>query len=189
MRSCNGCRAYGLGAVFTEATGGDFLPILKAGKRGTETHANIVNLARAVLGDNELGKSANVPAIGIFSGAKLVLGSVDKAYHIGILLYGTRLAQVAELRALVLGALELSVKLGEGDDGYIKFLGELLERARNHTYLLLARAKLHARSVHELEVVNDNHFDLFLADETTRLGAKFKDGKRRGVVDVQWCAI
>ena len=68
----------------------------------------------------------------------VVLGAVDEAHNVGVLLYGTRLTEVGELRALILVAtvFKLTVELGEGYYRYIQLLGELLEASRYGTHLL-----------------------------------------------------
>ena len=53
---------------------------------------------------------------------------MDKAYDIGILLYGSRFTEIGEDRAFVLTRLCASVQQGEGDDGYVELLCESHKR-------------------------------------------------------------
>ena len=98
------------------------------------------------------------------------------------------------MRALALLAiagvvLHAAVELRERDDWDVKLLGELLERTRNHTHLLLARAEFHARGVHKLQVVEDDNLHLVLAHETASLGAEFENREARSVVDKERRAV
>ncbi len=117
---------------------------------------------------------------------QIVLRTVYEAHHVGILLDGTGLTEVAELRTLVFGArFHATVELRQGDDGQVQLFRELFERTRNHAHFLLARPEFHARRVHELKVVYYNHAHTMLTHKTARLGTQLEDGKRGGVVDVQ----
>jgi hypothetical protein len=57
----------------------------------------------------------------------VVLAPVDEHHHVRVLLDGARLAQVRQLRALVLAVFHLAGQLGKRDDGDVEFLGDGLE--------------------------------------------------------------
>ena len=142
-----------------------------------------------MLGNDELGQAAYVVALGILARLAVVLGAVNEAHDVGVLLDGSRLAEVAELRTLVVALLGGAVELRQGYDGNIQFLGQLLERARNGAHLLLAAAKLEAGGVHQLQVVDDDDLHVVFAHEAAGLGAQLEYRQRRGVVDVERCGI
>ena len=105
---------------------------------------------------------------------RVVFRTVYETYDVGILFDGTGFAEVGQLRALVLVAavFELSVELRKGDDGYVEFLGELLERTRYGADFLFARAEFKTAGCHELQVVYDNHADAVFAHQTSRLASQ-----------------
>ena len=65
-----------------------------------EAHLYIAHRAAALFGEDELGQAADVVAIGVDVGLDVVLGAVDEADDVGVLLDGAGLAEVAELGAL-----------------------------------------------------------------------------------------
>ena len=144
-----------------------------------------------MLGDDELGQTLDVVAVAVFLGAGVVFGTVDEADHIGILLDGSRLTQVGELRPLGLLAvlvvatrLDATVQLRQGDDGYLQLLGQLLERPRYGAHLLLTAAERHAAGVHQLQVVDDDDFDAVLAYQPAGFGPQLEYRQTGGLVDV-----
>ncbi len=96
----------------------------------------------------KFSQTSYVIVFGIVLRVQVVLGTVNEAHNVGILLYGAALSEVAELRTLaVLGvasAFHTSVKLRQRDNRYVKLLCKLFQRPGNHTHLLLAAAELHA---------------------------------------------
>ena len=108
--------------------------VLEAGILADKVQVDGVGGTAAVLGDDELGQAADVVALGVLVGAGIVLGTVDEAHDVGILLDGTRLTQVTQLRALaqfVVGGtgLDTADELRQGNEGAVLLLGQLLERA------------------------------------------------------------
>ena len=63
---------------------------------------------------------------GLLAG-EIIFLAVDEQHHVGVLLDRARLAQVGELRALVVAVLDLARELREGDDRHLELLGERLE--------------------------------------------------------------
>ena len=113
---------------------------------------------------------------------------MDEAHHIGILLNGSGLAKVAQLRTLALFSLTVlytTVQLRQGDNGNVQLLGQPLQRTRNRTHLFLTAAERHAAGIHQLKVVDDNHLYPMLANQTAGLGTKFEYGKRGSIIHVQ----
>ncbi len=76
------------------------VPVLKTGESGLESKLYVVDRTRTVFCHDELGKSANVISCRILVGAGVILGTVNEAHNVGILLNRSRLAEVAELRTL-----------------------------------------------------------------------------------------
>ena len=133
-----GCRGAGGGSVHLGLVGGFAAQevllalILEACILANEVQVDGVGGTATMFGDDKFGQSADVVSLGILAGARVVLGTVDEAHDVGILLDGTRLTQVAQLGPLahlVVGrtGLDTTVELREGDDGDIQFLGQLLE--------------------------------------------------------------
>ena len=85
-----------------------------------------------MLGDDKLGQAANVVALAVLARLGVVLGTVNEAHYIGILLDSPRLTQVAQLRPLailvVAALLHAAVELREGDDGDVELLGQTFQR-------------------------------------------------------------
>ena len=60
--------------------------VLEAGILAHEVQVDGVGGTAAVLGDDELGQAADVVALGVLTRAGIVLGAVDEANDVGILL-------------------------------------------------------------------------------------------------------
>ena len=92
-----------------------------------EAHLHVVNLTRTVLGDNEQRQAAYVVALGILPAVEVILGSVDEAYDVGILLDGPRFTEVAQLGSLGIAvcasAFHRTVELRQGDYRDVQLLG------------------------------------------------------------------
>src|SRR5665647_2372616 len=85
--------------------------------------------AVAVLGDDEVGfAGAFVFVVGVFA--------VQEDHHVGVLLEGAGLAEVAEEGLLVGALLGAAVELGDRDDGDLELLGEELDLAGELACLL-----------------------------------------------------
>ena len=131
-----------------------------------------------MLSHNKFGQITNIATIGVSVAMQIVFGAVYEAYNVGILFDGAGLSKVAQLGALAVRAVfNATVKLRQRHYWDVKFLGQLLERTRNHTDFLLARAEFHAGGIHQLQVVDDNHLNLVFAHKATSLGAQFKDAQ------------
>ena len=112
---------------------------------------------------------------------------MDKTYHIGILLDGTRLTQVAQLRTLAFLSFTIfytTIQLRQGDDGDVQFLGQSLQRTRNGADLFLTATERHTAGIHQLQVVDDNELHPVLAHQSACLGTQFENGERRRVIHV-----
>ena len=139
-----------------------------------------------MLGNDKLRQAANVVATGVFARLGVVFRAVNKAHNVGVLLDGTRLTEVGELRTLAVGAVfNATVKLRQRNHRNGKLLGKLLERARNGAHLLLTAAKLHSAGIHKLQIVDDNHLYVVLAHKAASLRTQFKHRERRSVVDIE----
>src|SRR5215471_12080285 len=94
----------------------------------------------ALLADDELGAPGDGIPIFVRRVRPFVdLGAVDEHHEVGVLLDRARLAQVGELRALVLrrALFRRARELRERHHRYIELLRERLERTRDETDLLL----------------------------------------------------
>ena len=117
--------------------------------------------------------------VGIFSGLvivikMIVLGAVDEANQVGVLLNRSGLTKVAQLRSLTfhtLTRLYTTVELREGDDGDVQLFGQAFQTAGDDTNLLLAAAERGTLRVHQLQVVDDDDLDIMLANQLTGFGA------------------
>lgn len=73
--------------------------------------------------DLKFGKTAYVAPFGIDVGVQVVFGTMYETHKVGVLLNGTTLTQVTELRALALvscaARFDASVELRKGYDGYV----------------------------------------------------------------------
>ena len=136
-----------------------------------------------MLGDDDIGRLAALRRLGQAEEVR----TVDEQDHIGVLLDGTGLAEVAEHRlAVALFALHrLAGQLGQGDDRDVELLGGRLEGTGDGRDFLLAQAAEVGRTLHQLEVVHDDQADLLLLDEAFGLGAELGQRQARGVVDVE----
>ena len=110
---------------------GVIIPVGEFDIFATEAQQDVSHCTVAVLGYDELGHAAHVVFVFVLI-YLVVLGTVDEADYVCILLDCSRLAQVTELRAFAVdtfAALVITVELRECYDGYVEFLGQSLERA------------------------------------------------------------
>src|SRR2546425_930688 len=116
--------------------------------------------------------------------AVVELLAIDEAHDVGVLLDGSGLAQVRELRAPVLAAalLRRPGELRQGDHRNVQLLGQRLERAGDEGDLLLPALRV-GGTLHHLQVVDDHQADVVLRLEAPRLGAHGEGREHRRVVD------
>ena len=165
-----------------------FVLVLEFRVLTAETQPDGVGSTITVFSNDDLCQTAEVFTGLVIVIEVVVLGSVDEADHVGILLDGTGLTQVRELRRLAfhtLTGLDTTVELREGDDRYIQLFCQSFEASRDDRDLLLTATEGRTLCVHELQVVDDDKPDAVLANELTRFGAELEDRERRGVVQVE----
>ncbi len=100
------------------------------------------------------------------------------------------LAEIRELRVLVLALLDLARELRQGNDGDVEFLGQRLQRRRDlgdFLHAVLGRASRGADE--ELDIVDDQQVEAALALEPAGAGSKLRDGETAGLVDVEGDAL
>ena len=117
---------------------------------------------------------------------------MHKQHHIGILLDGSRLTKVAQLRTLAFKTLTIlhsTIQLRQSEYGDVKFLGKPLERLRNLRHLLLTAAETHTICIHKLKVVYHDNLYTLLAHQTTCLSTQLEYGESRSIVNIQWRAL
>lgn len=146
------------------------VPVLETGVLGTETQFHIVDTTASVLGDYELGEAAYIVAVGVGIAPQIIFRTMNETHDVGILLYGAALTQVAQLRPLAVGSgFDRTVELRQCHDRNIQLLGQLLQRPRNHADLLLAAAELHARRIHQLQIVDYDELDFLFTHKPAGL--------------------
>src|SRR5439155_957510 len=113
----------------------------------------------ALLPDDELRHTLDVVAV-LVVGPVVELLAVNEPHDVGVLLDGTRFAQIGELRPAVLAAalLRRARQLRQCHDRYFQLFGERLERPADVGDLLLAVFDV-ARARHQLEVIDHHHPD------------------------------
>src|SRR5690349_1959734 len=130
-----------------------------------EDELEIADGAVALLGDDDLGDALLLRLLVVH------LVAIDERDEIGVLLDGTRFAEVGELRAVIAGALFGATReLRERKQRHVQFLGDGLEAARDLRDLLLARFDL-AFDGHQLEVIDHDHVQARLHLQTPRFRA------------------
>ena len=114
-----------------------------------------------------------------FGALKIILLAVHEHDNVGVLLDGARLAQVRELRPLVLAVLDRARELGQRDDRHVQLLGQRLE-AGGDLATPPARGCRSCRTVPvmQLQVVDDEQAEALLALEPPRAGGRA--GRSRG---------
>ena len=130
-----------------------------------------------MLGDDQL---CGASALTLFV---VDLISVDEEDHVGVLLDGAALAEIAHDRALVGALLQLPVELRERDDGDFQLLGERLEPPADAGDLLLSRA---CGAAHELEIIDDDQAQgraAWITVEAAGFGTQLHDADACGVID------
>ena len=100
---------------------GIVLGILETGVLALEGEEHIAHGAITMLGNDDFGHAAEVATfvVGI---DMVVFGAVDEDDHIGILLDGSRFAEVAQLRALsfvALAVFDTTIQLAQGQNGNV----------------------------------------------------------------------
>ena len=128
-RGCSGELRTGSPAVVDRL--GDGGEVLEPGEVLEEGQLDGAGRAVAVLGDDQLGDARLVVGV-------VVLGPVEQEDDVGVLLDGTRLAEVGHPGAAVLAVLDGPVELREGDDRDLQLAGERLEPPADLGDLLLA---------------------------------------------------
>src|SRR5918994_2072265 len=116
----------------------------------------------------------------------IVLVAVYEHDHVGVLLDRAGLAQVGQLRTLVLALLDRARQLRQCQHGDVQLLGDRLQGLRDLGDLLdtiaLPRA---AHRPDQLEIVDDQERQTVAPLETARARAQGRDRERRSVIDEQ----
>ena len=73
--------------------------VLKACELADEVQVDSIGCTATVLGDNKFGKALDIVPLSILTGTGIILGAVDEAHDVGILLDSARFTQVAQLWA------------------------------------------------------------------------------------------
>src|SRR6056297_3279656 len=142
-----------------------FHEIAEAGEPALEAQLDRADRSVALLADDDLGLAVQrlhvllplghgleIVLAGLFP-FLVVLAPVDEHHHVRVLLDRPGLAQVAELRTLVLATFHLARELRERNDGDVEFLGDGLEALRDLRDLVDAVLRP-ARAAQKLQVVD-----------------------------------
>ena len=92
----------------------------------------------------------------------VIIITVDEHYHVGILLDGSGLTQIGKHRAVIRPLLHGSRELGECNYRHGKLSCECLEGSGNILNLLLTGVCRLPGTGHELQVVDDDQFQIML---------------------------
>ena len=113
-------------------------------------------------------------------------GAAQQEDHVGVLLDGARVAQVRELRHLVLVVplLVRARELREDDDRHLQLLRHRLDLARDAARLQLAALTGELAAVRELQIVDHDEFDVVHPLHAARTRAHVGDVDGARVVDV-----
>src|SRR5262249_9709063 len=112
-----------------------------------ETQRDLAGRTVALFGEDDLRQPA-----GLFRRLVVVL-AVEQHDHVGVLLDGARLAEIAHARPIVVAALDVAVELGQSDHRQLQLSGDGLERARDRRDLLLPALHSAARA-QQLQVID-----------------------------------
>ena len=110
-----------------------------------------------------------------------------KENHIGILLDGTRLTQVAQLRAFTLESFTIfhvTTQLRQRQDRNIQLFGQSLQRTRDRRNLLLTTTKSHTISIHQLKIVDHDHLHALFANKSTSLRSQLENREGRRIIHI-----
>src|SRR5258708_5573442 len=130
----------------------------------------------AVLGDVELGDAWSL--IGF-----VVLWAKQKHYNVTILFDTSRFSQIAQDRALVWTLFGSAAELRDGDHGDAQLASQSFEGARDRGDLLDTVVVATRATVHQLEVVDQDHVDVVVHLGLSRLEQKGQLVHHRRVVD------
>ena len=147
-------------------------------------HANLMSSFAAVplLGHDDVGLAQHVHLLGLLAGMIHFL-AVDEHDHVGVLLDGPRLAEVAQPGTMALLAhLHLPVQLGQAQQGDVQLAGEALQPPGHLGHLLLARVARIVR-LDQLQVVDHQEAEVLLPLQPPGAGGDFRHRAGRRVVD------
>ena len=148
----------------------------EAGEAAAENEFDLVGGAIALFGDKDVGHVA------LFGGSVEIeeIGAVDEHDDVGVLFDGARFAEVRELRATLV-AFRRAGELTKNEYGNLQFLGEAFKATGNAGDFFLARIETTA-SGDELEIIDYEKRETFVAFETARFCTDFENAGGAGVV-------
>src|SRR5580658_3056563 len=155
-----------VGGELGEGVGGGFF---EARQAAAEDEFYVFGGAVALLGDAELGFFALFGAGAGFEEVR----AVDEHDDVGVLLDSAGFAEVGKLGAAFV-ALGGAGELAENENGYLQFFREAFEAAGDAGDFFLAVAEA-ATGGDELQVVDDQEREAFVALEPASLCADFED--------------
>src|SRR5690606_37856769 len=142
--------------------------VRKPGQLVIEIQLHSASRPVTLFADNDLGATMRSLAVCLpfevrlraflgFLVLEVVFLSIDEQHHIGVLLNGPGIAQVRELRALVLAAFDLPRELAQGENRNLKLFSYALEFGRDFSNLLYTVIPASSgRAAEQLEVIDND---------------------------------
>ena len=142
-----------------------------------------------MLGDNNLRHTMQVATIIILIDM-IILRTVYEKHHIGILLDGSWLTQVTQLRTLTFQSLttfHTTIELWQCQNRNVEFLSQTLQWTGDRRYFLLTGRETHAIGIHQLQIVNHDHLHTMLTHQPTCFRTQFKNREAWCVIHIERC--
>ena len=155
---------------------------LEAGELAQEGEGDFAGGAVTLLGDDQFGLAPLLGFLFIILG--IVGGAVEESHDIGILLDGAGLTEIGDARLPVSTVFGFTVKLGENDDRYFKFLGERLDSTGDLGDLDLPvfLAAL-GGGLQKLQIVDDDKAQTMLVHESSGFCTELVDAKTSSIIN------
>ena len=136
-----------------------------------------------MLGDDDLCGFLSVRSLS----KSHIVRTVNEYHHVGVLLDGTGLSKVAELRlSTAPGPLDrVTGQLRQGYDRDIQLLGRSFQGPGNCGDFLLTHSPQFGRSLHQLKVIDYHETDTLGLDQPLDLGPELHKRDARCVIYVQ----
>src|SRR5216683_2932324 len=153
------------------------LQVVEARVVAAELELDHSGRAVAVLGDDHLSDARTLLGF-------IVLRPIKEHYNITVLFNASALSQVTEDRSLIGTLLRSTTQLGDGNNGNAQLTRQTLQRTRYRGHLLHAIVIATRASVHELQVVDEDHVDVVAHPRLPRLQLQRELVHHWSVVDV-----
>ncbi len=159
-----------------------FIERHKTQKFGVEVEFDFADWPMAVLGEDKFGDVSRFVTFLVV----VVVNAMEHHDKVSILLDGTGFTKVGELWAGIIAAGKTTGELSKGNDWDTHFAGESFEATRNFGNFLHAVTGIAVGTLQKLQIVNDDHADIFVMGGAADFVSEFEDGHGAGVVDIEW---